>query len=183
MTAYGIGLTRAERWGVLHRLFVTQIDVAYNGFQRVVDFMFLDKWECSGNDLWNLVMEKRLKRPLSDHLFALFTSWQSSFAGVTPDFELLFEKFEVLGSLAFFEKVNATEVKAQLAKDPRQGWEWMPIGRAGWNNADGDKIVADLESSALRSALLEAQFANGNSELLDAFIANFNTMRRQLRFW
>jgi hypothetical protein len=144
--------------------------------------MFLWKWAGSEDGLWNSVVGQRLKTPLSDHLLELFTIWQASFAGLTPNFELLFERFEVLGSLAYLENADFLEVKARLEANPQQGWTWMPIGRASWHTSNGDKLTSELQADPMKSDLLKAGFARGDSNGLHIFVSNFDQIRRRMRF-
>jgi hypothetical protein len=122
-TAYALGLARAERWGTLHRLFSAVIDRQHKEPVRSVAALFLWGWKGGENDVWKQIegLAGR-KTPLSDHLLALFQKWGKSFAGLAPDFELMFERFEVLGSLAHLEKNEKESVKAELAGDPHQAF-------------------------------------------------------------
>jgi len=73
---------------------------------RIVEVLFLTKWR-GGHQEWKQIEGlKDRKTPLSDHLFGLFTEWTKSFSGVMPNFELLFERFEVLGSLAYWKEMR-----------------------------------------------------------------------------
>jgi hypothetical protein len=82
-TAYGLGLTRSERWRTLHGLFSAMIPRKYKGPRRIVDELFLQKW--SGVDekaYWNRIDGKSHRTPLSDRLLGIFTEWSKSFAGI-----------------------------------------------------------------------------------------------------
>ena len=104
-TAYGLGLTVTRRWSVLHDLFTAEITTKDGAPKRLVDLMFLLAWkDGSNNTLWNLAFSKNRNTPLSDYLCGLFGEWGKSFTGLTPDFELLYERFELLGSIAYLEK-------------------------------------------------------------------------------
>ncbi|MNG35139.1 hypothetical protein D3C84_1218080 [compost metagenome] len=46
----------------------------------------------------------RRRTPLSDHLLEVMTNWRSSFAGVSAEFELVFERFEMLAAIAYLEE-------------------------------------------------------------------------------
>jgi hypothetical protein len=98
-TAYGLGLTRAGRWRALHDLLSSVLHGEYSLPTRTVDALFL-WWKGTENDVWKQLegLEQR-KTPYSDRLFAKFSSWSKNFLGFTSDFELIFERFEMLGSL------------------------------------------------------------------------------------
>jgi hypothetical protein len=128
-TAYALGLTRAGRWTSLHRLFSASVDRNYKEPKRAIETLFLSTW--IDNAIWKTVDGRgTLTTPLSDHLLELFTIWGSSFAALTPDFERMFEMYEVLGSLIHLENTSKQDIQAAL-KDP-QDFVLMPLGRARW---------------------------------------------------
>jgi SIR2-like domain len=110
-TAYGLGLTRAGRWPVLHELFSAPLARQYDDPHRVVEALFLWAWKGGENSHWQrLEGLDRHHTALSHHLLAVFSRWATSFVGVTPDFELLFERFEMLASLAYLEATDTAAI-------------------------------------------------------------------------
>src|SRR5690606_14840847 len=100
LTAYGIGLTKAKRWKTLHQLFSAVLALEHREPQRVVSTLFLWSWAGGEQQLWqNLEGLEKRKTPLSDHLLEVMTEWKKSLVGVDGDFELLFERFEMMGAL------------------------------------------------------------------------------------
>jgi hypothetical protein len=182
-TAYGLGLTRAERWSALHRLFSAVIGRQYKEPIRTVEILFLWAWKGTENEAWKQIegLERR-KTPLSDHLLTLFSEWSKNFAGLTPDFELMFERFELLGSLAYFERYAKADIQAGLAGNPQEPAEWVPFGRASWHESNGDKLLAEVQAEPLKTALMKADFARGDPEFLDFFVANFKRMAARIRW-
>jgi hypothetical protein len=91
-TAYGLGLTRRERWPALHSLFTAAIARQHKEPRKVVEELFL--WTWSGieqKSWWNQIDGTGLRRtPLSDHLLRIFEEWGKTFVGLSPDFELMF---------------------------------------------------------------------------------------------
>ena len=182
-TAYALGLTRAERWNTLHQLFSALIDQQYREPVRAIDTLFLGDWKGTEHDAWKQVEGlEQLKTPLSDHLHALFTNWSGSFAALTPDFELMFERFELLGSLAYLEKFKKEDVEAGLAGTPHQAWTWMPLGRVGWHSTNNNKLVLEIQSDAMKANLIKAGFAGGDPELLKLSVTNFERMANRMRW-
>jgi hypothetical protein len=175
-TAYGLGLTRAARWRSLHSLFDFTVDQQYREPLRAIETLFLWAWKGTENDAWKQIegLEQR-RTPLSDHLFELFSEGGKRFAGLTPDFELMFERFEVLGSLAFLERNDKASLQQTLSSAARD-FTWMPIGRASWHGANARKLIGELESSSVKTALTENGFGSGDPEFVDLFIANFKRM-------
>jgi hypothetical protein len=84
---------------------------------------------------------------LSDHLYDVFSNWRKSFAGVTSDFEMLYERFEVTGSLAHLSSTSQTDLKSKLENSSNQniiGYQRMPIGRTQWNIETKDRLFQQL---------------------------------------
>jgi hypothetical protein len=144
---------------------------------RAVEALFL-KWQGSEGHAWKQIegLEQH-KTPLSDYLLTLFTEWSKRFIGLTPDFELLFERFEMLGSLAHLERNEKADIQQALARD----WAWMPVGRIGWHENNAERLVSELRSEAMKAALAQAGFAKGDSEFVEVFIQNFE--RAAARMW
>jgi hypothetical protein len=173
-TAYGLGLTRAGRWSALHRLFDAALDRPNAEPARMVDSLFLWAWKGTQENVWKQIegLEQR-HTPLSDHLFALFSEWGKRFMGLTPDLELAFERFELLGSLAYLERTDKAEIQRSLAGNPQQAWTWMPVGRVGWHTVNKDRLVAEIQAEPMKTALMQAGFMKNDPEFLDVFIENF----------
>ena len=180
-TAYGLGLTRAARWSALHHLFDAVINRQHREPVRAVEALFLWAWKGAEGESWKQIEGfERHKTPLSDYLLGLFSEWGKRFNGLTPDFELMFERFEMLGSLAHLERHAKSDVQQQLAGNPQQAWAWMPVGRAAWHSSD--KLVAELQAESMKAALFEAGFAKGDPEFIDLFIQNFSRIASRMRW-
>jgi hypothetical protein len=177
-TAYGLGLTRSERWRALHDLFSAMIPRQYKAPIRIVDELFLQRWSgVAQKTYWNQIDGKIRHTPLSDRLLEIFTEWSKSFAGLSPDFELMFERFEMLGALAFIEQSEKSTVLAELKNSP---FVWIPIGRAGWDSQNRQKLLAEIGSEPMKAALAEAGFAQADAAFVELFITNFKRMTANL---
>jgi hypothetical protein len=173
-TAYGLGLTRAARWPALHQFFSTTVPREYNDPKRAVELLHLTAWEGGDNRLWQMLGGyDRRKTALSDRLLEIFAEWGKSFAGSGPDFELLLERFELLGSLAHFEKNGKADIQQSLSGGDRNAWTWMPAGREAWHEKNQRILIEELQAEPTKSALLKAGFAQSEGEFLDLFIQNF----------
>jgi len=182
-TAYGLGLTRAARWPTLHALFFAAITRPYRDPERVLNELFLWSWPGGDNDYWQgLEGFERRKTALSDHLLDVFSAWAKSFAGVAPEFELLFERFEMLASLSFLDTVETGDIEAALANPAPNNWNWMPVGRSGWHGEVRERLMKEIQSDAMRKALLDAGFARGNQKHLELALTNFGRIAGRMRF-
>jgi hypothetical protein len=74
--------------------------------REFVQELFLQRWPGNEDKRWwdSIDRPEDMKTPLSDHLLGIFQEWGKSFIGLSPDFELMFERFEMLGSLADLEQ-------------------------------------------------------------------------------
>jgi hypothetical protein len=180
-TAYGIGTVRAGRWKVLHELFNAIIDREHRDPKRAVETLFLWEWKGNGNDVWRQMDGlDRHKTALSDYLLEVFTNWSKPFVGLVPDFEMLFERFEMLGSLAHFEKNEKPSVNEKLSMPGEQNSAWTPTGRSGWHESIATKIITEFQSNSMKARLLEAGFAKGDAGFLDLFIRNFHRIASRM---
>lgn len=182
-TAYGLGLTRAGRWSALHRFFGSVIHREHRQPARAIEALFLWAWKGTENDAWKQIegLDKR-KTPLSDHLLTIFSEWSKTFIGLAPDFELIFERFELLGSLAHFERNDKTSVQQKLVGEPHNGSAWMPVGRVVWREENADRLVSEIQAEPTRGALTQAGFAKGDPEFIDLFVQNFRRMAGRMRW-
>jgi len=144
----------------------------YKASRRIVDELFLQKWSgVEEKSYWNRIDGKSHHTPLSDRLFGIFTEWSKSFAGLLPDFELMFERFEMLGALAHLEQNKATDVVAELNKNE---FVWIPLGRAAWHSQNREKLIAEIQSEPMKAALVKAGFAQSNPAFVELFISQWN---------
>lgn len=182
-SSYGLGLTQSGRWGGLHKLFDALIDREHGESRRVVKLLFLWSWKGTEGDAWKQLegFDKR-KTPLSDHLLDLLSEWGKRFIGLAHDFELLFERYEMLGSLAYLEQQTTAGIEQELAGTQPRGFAWMPVGRVGWHSNNADKLVAELQEEPMRSSLTEANFGKGDPGFIDLFIRNFQHMASKMRW-
>ncbi|WP_200276774.1 SIR2 family protein [Rhodovulum adriaticum] len=184
MTGYGLGLVRAGRWRELHRLFSLPVNKRHDPeTKRAVQRLFLWAWEGGNNDYWKQLegLDDR-KTALSDHLCDLFAAWSKSFVGVLPDFERLYESWEILGSLTHLECAEKDELDAALAEEPRNGWIWCPVGRSGWHHDMRQQILEDFLNDATKREILEAGFAKGDEEFLQKAVENYRRLASRMEF-
>lgn len=173
-TAYGVGLTRSQRWKTLHELLVAPWPREYRDPKRVVSMLFLDEWKGAKSEVWKELegLESR-KTPLSDHLLEVMMSWRSSFAGVSAQFELVFERFEMLAAFAYLEEDSEATLEQAFANTPRDTFVRMPVGRVGWNDLSANSLIQELQSEATITALLDAGFARDSRRFLELSIESF----------
>jgi hypothetical protein len=180
-TAYGLGLTRAERWDALHTFFTTELIRPHDEPQRIVQAFFLWSWRGSSNDFWRHMegLDKR-KTALSDHLLAVFTPWAKSFAGVSPEFESTFERFEILASLAYLDSMEKTDIEAALAGTPPRNWLWMPIGRSSWHSSMRNRLMKEIRTERMTKALMDAGFGRRRKDHFDLALENFTRLAARI---
>ncbi len=179
-TAYSIGLTRAERWKTLRALFGSQVDRGHRDPGPAIETLFLHAWKGVENDVWKqLDGLQNHKTPLSDHLLPLLQEWSKRFAGLTPDFELTFGRFEMLGALAHLERYGKDLVQQELKAG---SFAWMPVGRIGWQSANAAKLLAEIGAEPMKSSILAAGFAKGDEEFLELFAKNIQRIASRMEW-
>lgn len=180
-TAYGIGLTRAARWQELHRLFSMQIERGEREPKRAVDMLLGENWKGGRKEVWNMLAGpgKDYKTPFSDYICRLYSEWSPAFAALCPDYELLFERFEFLGSLAFLEHTELEDLQSILRG---QDFRWMPIGRIGWHESNAEKLLREIATVPFRTDLINAGFGNRSEPFLELSISNFRRMSSRMRW-
>lgn len=184
-TAYGIGLTKATRWDALLKLFTSTLASEYRDPKRIVSTLFLGEWKGGEQQLWQQIegME-RYKTPLSDHLLQVMSHWCKSFTGADANFELLFDRFELLGSLAAFHENDEAQMEISLASSPTQNDRpvWMPSGRVTWSEVRTQALLQELEDEHRIAELLKAGFAKGSQRFLQLFIENIKRIVSRMRW-
>ncbi|HCK5591108.1 SIR2 family protein [Pseudomonas mosselii] len=169
-TAYGVGLTRSHRWHTLHEFLVAPWPLEYRDAKRTVSMLLLGAWKGERNDLWSqLEGLNNHKTALSDHLFEVMSEWRSSFAGVSSDFELVYERFETLAALAYLEEDSEASLEQAFANTPHGLFARMPVGRVGWHHASAATLLQELQSETMITALLNAGFAYKSRRFLELF--------------
>lgn len=170
-TAYGVGLTRSHRWRTLHEFLVAPWPREYRDAKRTVSMLLLGAWKGERNDLWSqLEGLNNHKTALSDHLFEVMSEWRSSFAGVSAEFELVYERFETLAALAYLEEDSEATLEQALANTPHGLFARMPVGRVGWHEASAATLLQELQSETMITALLNAGFAYKSRRFLELFV-------------
>ena len=175
VTAYGIGLVHNERWSTLHRFLSSEIESGANeSLRRIVETLFLGSWAGGENGYWQQLegMERHITA-LSEHLCGIFEKWGDSHLGVVPDFEQLYESWEILGSLIYCERYSVEELQPKLPRGTMGDFSWTPVGRSGWNHRTRSKIVRQIQNDELQQELLGAGFSMGQSQHLQESIGNF----------
>lgn len=176
-TAYGLALTRAERWKDLRRFLTSE--VWFDGKDQptwVVEHLFLWAWSGGDPELWKSILGNRLHTPLSEHLLSIFRDWSKPFMGLTPDYELLFDRFELLASLTCFDRKPIEQAREEL-KSRNLAFVSMPVGRISWNTASHKKLSSELRSDPTRKTSLEAGFGKNNPERVELFFEHLRTFR------
>lgn len=184
LTAYGLGLVRGERWADLHELLIAQIEYRNRSEPSIVaQRLFLTSWPGGRDDYWrNMEDLKRHRTPLSDHLCTILSEWSASFVGVLPDFERLYETWEILGGLAYLGSVECEAIESQNVEQRPRELVWFPVGRSVWNEETRERILNNLLSHGMKPNLLEAGFCKGDDGFLQKSVDNYRHMAARMRF-
>ena len=95
---------------------------------------------------------------------------------------MLYERFEVLSSFVFLERVEIDTIRSSLEVQDVCNFEWMPVGRTAWHSQMKGRLLAEIGNSKLTSALLGAGFAKGDAEFLQLSIQNFQRISARIEY-
>jgi hypothetical protein len=100
--------------------------------------------------------------------------WKSSFAGILEDFDTVFDRYEMLGSLAAFEYHDEADLENAKndGKSSNQPLGWMPVGRFGWRSDTRRVLLAELANESSIRFLLGAGFGKNSRKFLQLFVSN-----------
>lgn len=164
VAAYGIGLVRGERWDTLHRLLTETIESeGCLKSKRIVEELSLGFWKGDRNGYWqNLEGLDKHKTALSDHLCDLFQKWGESFIGIIPNFEQLYETWEIISLFAYCECYDLTNDFEDFTHI------LLPVGRSRSHRDTRDRILELIQNSDFKYKLLDAGFGKGQRKFFDA---------------
>lgn len=169
--ALGLGALAGGRLDLAHRVY--SLPVAQNGrpSEPFVRAHFLDRWDGAQNP-WNVLADpKPADAPFSAHLLRLFSAWAADITLSPSDFDLLFARFELLGSLEYILQdhgVEALRLPAQTGdRHPRV---WTPLGRSRFENDQVERILEEWTSASGLTALLRGGL--GDEEIVTLAVAH-----------
>lgn len=182
LTAYGLGLTRAERWTTLRDLLTAPISHHRQKPVLVVQELFLTEWAGGNNDYWhNNCSREDNHAPLSGHLFSIFQSWSKSFLGIINNFEILFHQFELLASISYLDGKEIKKSESSIRANPFDDTPRMPMGRAAGIEEKCENLVKMFKAEKFSAAILAANFAGGSADRLNKTLAIFETKAMWMR--
>jgi hypothetical protein len=172
--AHGLGALKAERYKSIFDLLSIKIPREYDSPLSAVEMLFLYPLfgSTTGNWKWLKGLEKA-RTPVSEHLLSRFSEWAVDYSFGNKDFELIFERFELLGALAFMS-VNYTvqEIDEASTRPPPSNFVWAPMGRIRWHERVRSALLVEAAQSPLRDQLLLAGFCRKDPQHLDASLKN-----------
>jgi SIR2-like domain len=178
--AYGIGLLKAQRFGELFKLFSAPINTGRDQAQTVVSWLHLTRWEGNEHDPWKLLPElDKRKTALSDHLHELFEGWTGDYLFTKGEYTILFEHFELLGTLAYITLSNDKVTLQGAINSPNRDFVWAPIGRAAWDSRVLRSILESWKGD-LQPLLLKAGFAHGDKDYLPLVIESIGRLASRI---
>ena len=166
VAAYGIGLVRSQRWDTLYRLLSESLEINGGIESRVVDSLFPNTRRGIDGRFWkSLEGLDNSRAPLNDYLCKLFTRWSKSFVGIVPEFEELYETWEILAAICHLEVYTEEQNIDNQSSDPSP-----PIVRSVRDTDRWRRIYRTITKSDVRKALLSANFANGDEDNFEIII-------------
>ena len=182
---YGIGLTVANRLEDLHGLLSHLIpSFMYHDDKKRLIYFIVEDFLLKVNSYWEWIsyLESRpnhkkifnlesSKTPFSDHLFKnVFDKWRKKFAPILADFNDLYDNWEILLVLTFYEEQDKIK--------------FLPLSRRAWlhNYYFSHKLICNkIMNYAFRQELIKAGFADGNKESLAKIIDEYKQIYASIR--
>lgn len=166
---YGLGLTRAGRWDVLHRLLnAPLVHDSYTERVGAILTPFFIESDCT-NAWKELPGQSESETPLCNRLMeVLLPNWTATFAGVR-EAETIYEHFEMACVLAHagFAEVTRAELKDRLKTG---NFHYLVSGRMKWHAPSRKRLATTLSLDEHATPLLAGGFVEGDQEYLAAFI-------------
>jgi hypothetical protein len=179
---YALGLTRANRLDVLHRLLNSNLinrrdQTALIGYELSP---FLLEVNAGLLSCWKSFKGQNNQRtPLSNRLAGLVTSkWTPSFAGV-HDAELLYERYEFL-SLLFFVQSQGVDEEQLNSQVQQKRFQNIALGRLSWHSETITRFAQEYATQEFKAPLLAAGFAFGSESYLQQFLQGLSQASRWL---
>jgi hypothetical protein len=176
--SYSLGVLKIDDYSQVFKLLTMQLLDQFGVKKSLVEGLLLTKWEAVAPELWNTLPEfngTKRKLPLSEHLHRLFSHWTADYNYLPSDFTPLFDEFEMLGALAFLtQRYDKQELRQYAAAQP--GFVSCPAGRWALNSKAKGDIFSRWEQEDIKTRLLGAGFARGDSEYLDAAKTNMQNL-------
>ena len=184
-TAFGLGLTQAERWEALHAHLSVRIEDERPGAaMRAVDKLFLWAWErvCYALKWQEVPGATQGVNALSDYLCNLFRAWSEPHAADVGDFDHLFDTWEFLASLAYLERYDKDRVRqvAEGKHEPSYA-TWVPLGRGIGKSEVRERLYEYFGESKTQSQLLDAGFSGGDPDFLELSLKCLDAMVSEMR--
>ncbi len=176
-TGYGLGLVQEKRWPVLHR-FLSEHFLHYWGRREwIPDQQYrlasgeMPKW-------WKRLPEQGNGAPIADHLCDLYGNWSKSFAGPVPAFDLLFEIWDTLCAVVFFERFDIgdglyfgpNDGEIILSDEALRKIKPLSAWRYSLTLKRQKGILDELDSGKMKVELVEAGFGRGKHRFFSTLI-------------
>jgi hypothetical protein len=182
-SAYALGLTRERRFQALHNFLKSHIAREDREPVPIVRALSSTLWIGLEDNVWTeLEGLDRRYTPFSDHLVSLFQEWGKSFVGLSADFELMFERMELLESLAVFEDNEEAQLESARNSRPGQQFAYTPVGRMGWHSSTYRELTREIQSAPLKQELLDAGFARNSSRMIELFVEALGYAASRMRW-
>lgn len=110
---------------------------------------------------------------LSDRIYDIYSAWSESFVGLVPNFEILYNTWEIIAAIAYCESYDLDQLMDATSVGHIRPAGWLPIGRSGWNSEVRQIILNQIKSDNFRQILLDAGFGKGDRVFLDRAISCF----------
>jgi hypothetical protein len=187
--ALGIGALKRGRYDLVFRLYSLSIMSGNDGPQQAAQELFLENWMTEQSDqVWAALPEfgtQRLRFALSAHLHTLFRRWTDDYFFDSKQYELLFEEFELLGTLATFaaEAKDISALDVMIADSSGERWIWAPVGRIAFHTARRNAILSRWGTPDIQSSIIAAGFSKKDVGFFNKSVACIGKIVARSQRW
>ncbi|WP_275230761.1 SIR2 family protein [Novosphingobium album (ex Liu et al. 2023)] len=173
---YGLGLTKAQRWGDLFRWLTIELAWTFREPVAATRSLFMSFWNGVESAWWKFWPDlDRRKTPWADHLVDAVVPWSRDY-GLSGEAAVEnYRTLELLGGFAFL--TGESEQTLQQLQD----FTWMPYGQTiAWADDARERIIKRLEGPALQPKLFAAGFSNGSAAHWEGVKRNIGLLARKV---
>lgn len=183
---YGLGAQKAQRFGIVFRLFSLRLDSLGGPPKSVVDDFFLGTWEGQKLPWATLGAPTKSTIPLGRHLETVLKRWTRDYIYDEKDFDFQFALFEALGAITYLTLGydDDSDIRAAFTNPhPAQNFRFAPHALLGRDPSRRAAVLEFLDQPGIQKLLLAAGFGRSNRSHLAAILENLQRLWSAVGFF
>ena len=95
---------------------------------------------------------------------------------MSPEFDSLFEKFEILASLAYLDFAEKADIESALRGTQPRNWLWTPVRAQRCQGSMRNRLMKEIQTERMTKALIDAGFGRGRKDHFALALENFSRL-------